>query len=187
MARLFAAKSFTKATAASQIGFCHGVGYVGIHALCRTAAQRQRFDLRDVAPDNGEGDLMHQLHGCAGTQSRSTGAYRIQQDRVSQVCGLPAGPVHSLNAPLIQSTDVDVQPAANGSDVLHILRLIGHDRAAAAGQQDVGHIVHRYIVGDVVNQRRGLPHTIKTVSQHKITPPKGKCGYACKDISALRS
>ena len=38
-----------------------------------------------------------------------------------------------------------------------ILRLIGHDRTAAAGQQDICHIIYRYIIRDIVYQSAPSP------------------------------
>ena len=74
---------------------------------------------------------------------------------------------HALDAALVQRADVDVQAAADRRDVLDVLRLIGHDRAAAAGQQNVGHVVDRDIVRDIVHQRHSVAHIFKTGTQHK--------------------
>ena len=85
---------------------------------------------------------------------------------MAQLVRLFAGAEHSLDAALVQRADVDVQAAADGTDVLDILRLIGHDGAAAAGQQNVGHIIDGDIVCDIVDQRHAFTHIFDAGTQH---------------------
>ena len=149
-----------------KIFLSHRVSYIGINTLGSAAAQRQRLDLRDIAADDGETDLLHQLHSGVGAQRRGTRAHGVKQNHMVQLVRLFAGAEHPLNAALVQRADVDVQAAADGGDVLDILRLIGHDGAAAAGQQNVGHIIDSDIVCDIVDQRHAFTHIFDTGTQH---------------------
>ena len=144
--------------------FRDSVGHVCVHALRRAAAQGQGLDLGDVAPDDGEGQLLHEADGRVRPQGGGPGPYGVQQDGVAQRGGLFARPVHRLDAPLVEGADVQIQAAAEGRDVLHVLRLVGHDGTAAAGQEDVGHIVDGDVIGDVMHQRDRGPHGIETSS-----------------------
>ena len=65
-------------------------------------------------------------------------------------------------------SQVEAQSGAPGRDLLHFLRLIGHDGAGPAGQQEVCHVVGRHIVGDAVDQRPPLPHPVQAGSQLHI-------------------
>ena len=71
---------------------------------------------------------------------------------MAQLVGLAACYEHRLDGPGVQRADVDVQPAADGLDIRHIILVVGHDRTAAGSKQDVCHIVNCHIVGDVVHQ-----------------------------------
>ena len=164
-----AGKILHKGHGGVQISVRHGIGYVGVHAPGLAAAQGQGLDLGDVAANHGEGQLFHQLHGGVGPQGGGTGSYGVQQQHMTQGRGLFPGPEHGLDAPLVQGADVDVQPAADGGDVLHVLRLVGHDGAAAAGQQDVGHVVDGDVIGDVVDQRHRAADAVQANTQHKNT------------------
>ena len=152
-----------------QILVGYGVGHVGVHATGFAAAQGQGLDFGDVAPDHGEGQLLHQVHGGVGAQGGGAGPHGVQQQHMVQLRRLLPGPEHPLDAPLVQGADVDVQTAADGGDVLHVLRLVGHNGTAAAGQQNVGHIVDGDIIGDVVDQRHGFAHVVQADSQHRNT------------------
>ena len=68
-------------------------------------------------------------------------------------------------------TSVFIQGAADGSDIHHILRLVGHDWAAAASQEYIGHIVDGDIVGDVMYQRYVFSYIFTTGFQHVFAPP----------------
>ena len=61
-----------------QAFFCDGVGHVCVHALCRAAAQGQGLDLGDVAPDDGEGQLLHEAEGRVRPQGGGPGPYGVQ-------------------------------------------------------------------------------------------------------------
>ena len=92
---------------------------------------------------------------------------------MAQGVGLGPGAEHPRDAALVQRANVDVQPAADGGDILNILRLVGHDGAAAAGQQDVRHIIDGDIIRDVMHQWHVLPYIFNTGTQHtKNTPCK---------------
>ena len=85
---------------------------------------------------------------------------------MSQLIGSFARQVHSFNTGFVQRSDVDVQTAADTGDILHVLGLIRHDRASAAGEQDIGDVVDSHIIGDVMNKRYIFSDIIKTFSQH---------------------
>ena len=65
---------------------------------------------------------------------------------------------HGFDTGLMQGSDVDIQGAADGSDIHHILRLIGHDWAAAASQEYIGHVVD----GDIAVSYTHLPNQFST-------------------------
>ncbi len=79
-----------------------------------------------------------------------TGSSRILWPSEAAFC---TGTVHAVDARSVQRSDVDVQTAADGGDILDILRFIGHDRACAACQQNIGDIVYRNVICDVVYER----------------------------------
>ena len=72
------------------------------------------------------------------------------------------GTVHAVDARSVQRSDVDVQTAADGGDILDILRFIGHDRACAACQQNIGDIVYCNVICDVVYERGCFSDIVKT-------------------------
>lgn len=51
----------------------------------------------------------------------------IEQDFVAERSCFCTGTVHAVDARSVQRSDVDVQTAADGGDILDILRFIGHD------------------------------------------------------------
>ena len=69
-----------------------------------------------------------------------------------KLIGFFSGQHHRFDAGFMQGSDIDIQCAADGSDLHHILRLIRHDRTSAAGQKHIGHIVDGDIVGNIVYQ-----------------------------------
>jgi hydroxyethylthiazole kinase len=162
----FGRKVLDKFDGTVQICVGHGVRNVSVNALRRAAAQRQRLDLGDIAADDGEFDLLHQLDGGVRAQGRRARADGVEQHDMAEGICLCARAEHALDAALVQRADVDVQAAADRRDVLDVLRLIGHDRAAAAGKQNVGHVVDRDIVRDIVHQRHSVAHIFKTGTQH---------------------
>ena len=58
--------------------------------------------------------------------------------------------------------DAQRSGAADGGDILDILRFIGHDRACAACQQNIGDIVYRNVICDVVYERGCFSDIVKT-------------------------
>ena len=146
-------KILDKPDGISQVLFCHCIGNVCIHALRRAASKGQRLNLRDIAADDREADPLHQICRCPGAQCACAGADRIEQRHMAQFLRLCGCQFHALDAPFVERSDVDIETAADRCDVLHIPRLIGHDGASAAGKKNVGHVVDRHVIGDVVYKR----------------------------------
>ena len=86
----------------------------------------------------------------------------IEQDFVAERSCFCTGTVHAVDARSVQRSDVDVQTAADGGDILDILRFIGHDWACAACQQNIGDIVYRNVICDVVYERGCFSDIVKT-------------------------
>ena len=115
-------------------------------------------------------DFIHNSACGIRAQRAGAGTYRIQKNRVIQRFSLFAGGKHGRNGSLIQRADVDVQSRADGGDFRRFLRFVRHNWAGAAGEDDVGHIVDGYIVGDIVYQSTPLPEPIKTILEHFTSP-----------------
>ncbi len=80
----------------------------------------------------------------------------VQNDGMVQlVCPFPRRE-HGGMVLRVERADVDVQATADGGDLLHFVQIVRHDGGAAAGQQNVGHVVDGDIIGDVVDQRCGF-------------------------------
>ena len=83
-----------------------------------------------------------------------------------QFIGLSPCPVHSLNTGLIQCPDINIQPSADAGYIFHILRLIRHNGTPATCQQNIGHIIHRNIIRNIVDQRYIFPYNLNTIPYH---------------------
>jgi hypothetical protein len=82
----------------------------------------------------------------------------------AEFAGLFAGQVHGLDASFVERSDVYVEAATDARDVLHVFGLVRHNRACSACEQHVGHVVHRYVVGNVVHQRCSVAHVIDAIA-----------------------
>ena len=88
---------------------------------------------------------------------------------MSQFIRFFAGKEHPFDASLVQRSDVDVQSAADCCDIFDIIRLITHDRAAAAGEQYVCHVIHCDIVRDVVHKWHIVSYIRDAFSKHGVS------------------
>ena len=87
---------------------------------------------------------------------------------MAKLVGLLPRSKHSGDGTLIQRSDVDIQPAADGGDLHGVLRIVRHDGRSAAGQQHIGAVVDGDIVRNVVDQR-GVPSDIlKNFFKHRF-------------------
>lgn len=101
--------------------------HVGIYPLSASAPQGQGFDLGDVSPDNGKAHLLQQPQGSICPQRRCPCPHRVQHNQMVQPVGFfPCGQ-HGGNGPGVQRSDVDVQPAAQGGDLLRLADIVRHD------------------------------------------------------------
>ena len=76
---------------------------------------------------------------------------------------------HSFDACLVKGSDVDIKTAAYRCDILHILRLVGHDRTAAAGQKHICHIIYSYVVCNIMYQRYCISYIFQIFSHRMST------------------
>ena len=83
---------------------------------------------------------------------------------MSELIGAVSCNRHSFDASFVERSDVYVQSAAYRRDVSDIVRLVRHYRAAAAREQDIGYIVHSYIICDIVYQRHAVSYIFKILS-----------------------
>src|SRR5699024_911452 len=103
---------------------CHCVSHIRIHSLCRPVSEGKCFDLGNISPDRGKLQPTHQIQSSICAQSACSRPDRIEKDRMSQLVRLPSRPEHSLNACLMQCSDIDIQPAAHRCNILHIFCLV---------------------------------------------------------------
>ena len=108
---------------------------------------------------------------------------------MAELLGTGAGEHHGADGLGIERADVDVERAADGGDVLHVVGLVAHDGRAAARDDDVGHIVDGHVVRDVVNQGYGRANCFESLCEHGHATPFCSCritGTVVSVAGALR-
>ena len=164
-ARLFG-KGLGERDRAVEILLAHLVRDVSVHALGRAAAGGKGLDLGDVAADDGEFDLFKELLRRLRSQFRRASAHGIEHDGVRKRVRALARKEHRLDRALVERADVDVQSTADRRDLLDLALVVRHDGRRAAGQHDVGAVVHRDIVRDVVDERALASHVFEHFLKH---------------------
>ena len=115
--------------------------------------------------------FLHQSYSRIGAKRAGTCPHRVKTHHMAQFIGLMASHEHAFYSSFIQCADINIQSAADGSNILNILRLIGHDRASPAGKQHICDIIDRHIIGNIMYQRHRLSYIVQTLSQHFLFPP----------------
>ncbi|MPN02231.1 hypothetical protein SDC9_149445 [bioreactor metagenome] len=78
---------------------------------------------------------------------------------------------HRPYGAFVQGSDIDHQSAADRGDLGRLFDVVGHDGRSSAGQNDIGAVVHRYIIGDRVHQRRFGFYIFQDFFEHMFFPP----------------
>ena len=164
-ARLFG-KGLGERDRAVKILLAHLVRDVSVHALGRAAAGGKGLDLGDVTADDSELDLFEELLRRLGAKLRSTRAHGVEHGGVIQRVRALARKEHRLDRALVERTDVDVQSTADRRDFLDLALVVRHDGRRTAGQHDVGAVVHRDIVRDVVDEGALASHVFEHFLKH---------------------
>ena len=164
-ARLFG-KGLGERDRAVKILLAHLVRDVSVHALGRAAAGGKGLDLGDVAADDGELDLFEELLRRLRSQFRRASAHGIEHDGVRKRVRALARKKHRLDRALVERADIDVQSTADRRDLLDLALVVRHDGRRAAGQHDVGAVVHRDIVRDVVDEGALASHVFEHFLKH---------------------
>ena len=84
---------------------------------------------------------------------------------------------HAGDGAAVQGANVDVQPAADGGDILHLGGIVGHNGRSTAGQHHVGAVVHGDVVGNIMNEGAFGADIGKLLCKHDA-PPSGKAAPA---------
>ena len=77
---------------------------------------------------------------------------------------------HTFDAALVERSDIDIESSADSGDILDIIRLVRHDRAASAREQYICNIIDRNVICDVVYQGYIASDIVDTFSQHFFPP-----------------
>ncbi len=140
--------------------FIDFICHISINTLCCPAAHGHCLNLRNIAAYRCKFYFPQQLKYRFRTQCRSASAYRVQNHRMPQGICLFACFHHCSYSAFIQGTDIDHQTVADRSNILYLLRLIGHNGGSTARQHNIGTIVHRHIVSNTMHQRLLLLHLL---------------------------
>ena len=99
-------------------------------------------------------------------QSKDNPNFYLKHGGVIQRVRALARKEHRLDRALVERTDVDVQSTADRRDFLDLALVVRHDGRRAAGQHDVGAVVHRDIVRDVVDEGALASHVFEHFLKH---------------------
>ena len=78
----------------------YSICYIRVHTLCGTASQGQCLNLGNIASDNCQFQLLHQLNCCVCSKCRGAGTHRIQKDWMIQFIRFPSCTEHTFNTAL---------------------------------------------------------------------------------------
>ena len=105
--------------------------------------------------------------GKAAAQRAAGDPHQIDEDRDSPGPGRCPRAPHGRHAVIGDIAQVHGQHRRAGRDLRCLLRMRCHNRACPDSQHQIGRIIHRYGMGDTVDQRRLLPHLLP----HRAEPP----------------
>ena len=141
---------------------------VGVHPTMGVGPGQQGPQFRDVAAQGRDGQAGQQHPGGVGAHGAGSRPHRVQQDRSVQTTGLLSCRQHGRHPAAAEGAQIQHQASGQGGDIGALLRVVGHDGAGPAGQQDIGHVVGRDIVGNGVDHRGLLPDPGQIVAQIQV-------------------